>query len=68
MTELGIFADLIEGPQCGACAATTRVIGFEQHAVMPQLTVMTVECIDCGTISATIAMPPPAEHGACHAR
>jgi hypothetical protein len=30
--------------------------------------VMTVECIDCGTISATIAMPPPAEHGACHAR
>jgi hypothetical protein len=46
----------------------TRVIGIEQHAAIPALTVVTIECIECGTMSATIAMPAPGKHGVCHAR
>jgi hypothetical protein len=67
MAELEIFADVIGGPQCGECGAMTRVIGIEHHSVMAQLTVVTIECVECGWVGATIAMPAPAEHGACHA-
>jgi hypothetical protein len=68
MPELEIFADVIGGPQCRKCAAMTRVIGIEQHAVIAQLTVVTIECTECGSMAATIAMPAPAEHGVCRAR
>jgi hypothetical protein len=44
------------------------MIGLEQHAVLPQLTVVTLECAACGWIVATIAMPASATHGDWHAR
>jgi hypothetical protein len=45
-----------------------RVIGIEQHAVMAQLTVVTIECAECGWMGATFAIPAQSKHGACHAR
>jgi hypothetical protein len=68
MTNLEIFADLFGGPQCKDCGALTRVIGMEQHAVIPQLTVVTLECAECGLMAATIAMPATSTHGAYHGR
>jgi uncharacterized Zn finger protein len=57
VTKLEIFADALVGPQCRDCGTLTRVIGMEQHAVIPQLTIVTLECAECGWAAATIAMP-----------
>jgi hypothetical protein len=46
----------------------TRVIGIEQHAIMAQLTVVTIECAECGWMGAMIAIPAESKHGVCHAR
>ena len=68
MIKLELFANQIDGPPCGECGGTTRMIGLEQHAVIPQLTVVTLECAACGSIVATIAMAASETHGDWHAR
>jgi hypothetical protein len=68
MTKLEIFADVFCGPQCRDCGALTRVIGMEQHAVIPQLTIVTLECAECGLMAATIAMPAKSTQNAYHGR
>ena len=68
MLELDILEDVIGGPPCRECGAMTRVMGIEQHAVIAQLTVVTIECSECGWMGATFAIPAQSKHGACHAR
>ena len=57
MRELEIIEDALDGPPCRECGAMTRVVGIERHPIISQLTVVTIECLECGLIGATIAMP-----------
>jgi hypothetical protein len=63
MIVLEIVANEFLLPGCNDCGSITRVIGAETHTVIRQLTVLTFECVQCGALSATLAMPSPGNRG-----
>src|SRR5262245_11452201 len=56
MLEIEISVSFgLEGPDCRACGATTRLCGTESHPVVSSLTLVTYVCPACGNNCVEIA-------------